>query len=82
MPLNRDRYLAVGPAGQSLPPIAVTDAVVHEGSFTSVADLVTAINVHLAYHNLRPTPYRWKAQGAAILEKIQRARAAQNKIVL
>jgi transposase len=60
----------------------LTDEVVREGSFTSVADLVTAINVHLAYHNLRPTPYRWKAQGAAILEKIQRARAAQSKIVL
>jgi hypothetical protein len=57
----------------------LTDDVVREGSFASVAELVTAINVHLAHHNLKPTPYRWKAQGAAILEKIQRARLAQAK---
>jgi len=55
----------------------LTDDVVREGSFGSVPELVSAINVHLAYHNLKPRPYRWKAQGAAILEKIQRARAAQ-----
>jgi transposase len=54
----------------------LTDDVVREGSFTSVAEFVTAINVHLAHHNLKPTPYRWKAKGAAILEKIQRARQA------
>jgi transposase len=57
----------------------LTDDVVREGSFTSVGELVTAINVHLAQHNLKPTPYRWKAEGAAILEKIQRARLAQAK---
>jgi len=57
----------------------ITDDVVRDGSFASVGELVTAINVHLAHHNLKPTPYRWKAEGAAILEKIQRARAAQAK---
>lgn len=55
----------------------LTDDVVREGSFTSVGELVHAINVHLAHHNLKPTPYRWKAEGAAILAKIQRAREAQ-----
>lgn len=55
----------------------LTDQVVREGSFASVAELVTAINVHLAYHNLKPTPFRWRADGAAILEKIHRARLAQ-----
>jgi hypothetical protein len=60
----------------------LTDDVVREGSFASVHELVTAINVHLAYHNLKPTPYRWKAKGAAILEKIQRARLAQAQAVL
>lgn len=60
----------------------LTDEVVREGSFTSVSELVTAINVHLAHHNLKPTPYRWKAKGAAILEKIQRARQAQAKTAL
>jgi transposase len=57
----------------------LTDDVVREGSFASVGELVTAVNVHLAHHNLNPTPYRWKAEGAAILEKIQRARAARVK---
>jgi transposase len=60
----------------------LTDDVVREGSFASVKELLTAINVHLAHHNLKPTPYRWKAEGAAILEKIQRARLAQAKAVL
>lgn len=60
----------------------LTDEVVREGSFASVNELVTAINVHLAHHNLKPTPYRWKAEGAAILEKIQRARLAQTKTIL
>jgi transposase len=60
----------------------LTDDVVREGSFTSIGELVTAINVHLAHHNLKPVPYRWKASGAAILEKIQRARAAQAQVVL
>jgi len=55
----------------------LTDNVVREGSFGSLQELITAINVHLAHHNLKPTPYRWKADGFAILAKIQRARAAQ-----
>ena len=33
----------------------LTDDVVREGSFASVNELVTAINVHLAHHNLKPT---------------------------
>lgn len=55
----------------------LTDDVVRDGSFESVGELTTAINVYLANHNLAPKPFRWKAQGAAILEKIRRARAAQ-----
>ena len=55
----------------------LTDDVVRDGSFASVAELITAINVHLAHHNLHPKPFRWKADGAAILEKIHRAKAAQ-----
>lgn len=60
----------------------LTDEVIREGSFASVGELVTAIKVHLAHHNLKPVPDRWKAEGAAILEKIQRARLAQAKSVL
>jgi transposase len=57
----------------------LTDDVVREGSFSSVPELVSAINIHLAHHNLKPRPYRWKAAGTAILEKIRRAKAAQAK---
>jgi transposase len=49
--------------------------VVLPGSFASVDDLVQAIWNYLAERNLRPTRYEWKAEGKAILEKIQRARA-------
>ena len=55
----------------------LTEDVIREGSFESVGALTTAINVYLAHHNLAPKPFRWKADGAAILEKIRRARAAQ-----
>ncbi len=55
----------------------LTDDVVREGSLASVKELVTAINVQVAHNNLKPTTYHWKANGAAILEKIQRARLAQ-----
>lgn len=60
----------------------LTDDVIREGSFESVSDLVSKINVHLTHHNLKPTPYRWRADGAAILERIRRARAAQANSVL
>lgn len=55
----------------------LTDDVVREGSFASVQELVSDINVHLAHHNLNPKPYRWKAKGEDILRKIQRAREIQ-----
>lgn len=55
----------------------LTEDVVREGSFESVGALTTAINVYLANHNLAPKPFRWKAEGAAILEKIRRARAVR-----
>lgn len=60
----------------------LTDEVVRDGSFSSVAELVTAINVHLANHNLQPKPFRWKADGTTILQKIPRARLAQATAVL
>jgi len=54
----------------------LTEDVVREGSFTSVADLVKAIEQYLAARNENPKPYRWKAKGEEILAKIGRARAA------
>ena len=47
----------------------LTGDVVREGSFTSVADLTRSIETYLAERNADPKPYRWKADGAAILEK-------------
>lgn len=47
-----------------------------EGSFGSVRDLTLAIEIYLTERNLDPKPYRWRAKGADILAKIQRARQA------
>ncbi len=58
----------------------LTDDVLREGSFGSVPELVTAIKVHVAHHNLQPRPYRWKADGVTILEKIRRAKATQAQV--
>lgn len=51
---------------------------VREGSFGSVGDLVGSIEAYLAARNLDPVRYEWKAEGKAILEKIERARAARD----
>jgi transposase len=57
----------------------LTGDVIRAGSFTSVKELVADIETYLAQRNADPRPYTWKAEGAAILEKIQRARAALNR---
>ncbi|MGH6913117.1 MAG: transposase, partial [Geminicoccales bacterium] len=54
----------------------LTKAVVREGSFASVRQLISAIETYLARHNLAPKRYVWAAKGEAILAKILRARAA------
>jgi len=43
------------------------------GSFQSVRDLVEAIDAYLAHHNLRAKRYLWRADGAEVLRKINRA---------
>jgi transposase len=43
------------------------------GSFGSVPELVDALLAYLARHNLQPKRYVWRADGAAVLAKIQRA---------
>jgi transposase len=57
----------------------LTEDVIRTGSFASVSELVSDINAYLAQRNADPRPYKWKAEGAAILEKIKRARAALNQ---
>lgn len=57
----------------------LTADVIRTGSFGSVKELVDDINAYLAERNANPKPYRWKAKGEAILEKIHRARTALNR---
>jgi len=54
----------------------LTEDVIRTGSFASVGELVRDIKAYLADRNAHPRPYKWKAGGEAILEKIRRARAA------
>jgi transposase len=57
----------------------LTQDVIRAGSFASVGELVRDIEAYLAERNANPRPYEWKAEGAAILEKINRARAVLAK---
>lgn len=57
----------------------LTGDVIRAGSFASVNELVRDIKVYLAERNANPKPYKWKAEGAEILAKIKRARAALDK---
>ena len=59
----------------------LTDDVIRAGSFASVNELVRDIKAYLAERNANPKPYSWKAEGAEILAKIKRARAAPRKCI-
>jgi len=54
----------------------LTEDAIRDESFTGVAELIAAINGYLAERNLAPKRYIWKAEGAEILKKIEKARAA------
>ena len=58
----------------------LTADVIRSGSFASVKELVDDVNAYLAERNDNPKPYKWKAKGEVILEKIHRARTALDKI--
>jgi transposase len=57
----------------------LTDDVIRAGSFTSVNELVRDIKAYLTARNAAPKPYVWRAKGAEILAKINRARAVIEK---
>ncbi len=57
----------------------LTGDVIRAGSFASVNELVRDIKTYLVARNANPKPYVWKAEGAKILAKINRARAALTK---
>jgi transposase len=58
----------------------LTVECVRDGSFTSVDDLIKAMELYLRERDLNPVRYQWKADGAAILAKIQRARLALDQV--
>jgi transposase len=57
----------------------LSEEAISEGSFHNVRELTQAIEIYLAQRNLDPKPYRWRAKGADILAKIQRARQVMAK---
>lgn len=52
----------------------ITADCIRDGSFQNVQELVHAILEYLAARNENPKRYIWKAKGAEILAKIQRAK--------
>lgn len=40
------------------------------GVFTSVPDLVTAIDDYIAHHNTNPKPFTWTKSARSILQKV------------
>jgi transposase len=59
----------------------LTEDVVREGSFASVAELVSDMNQYLVDRNLQPKPYRWRADGESILQKIHDARQCEREVI-
>ncbi|MEX2553807.1 MAG: IS630 family transposase [Actinomycetota bacterium] len=52
----------------------ITDKAIRRGSFTSVAELIAAIERYLTAHNNNPKPLVWTATANSILEKVKRGR--------
>ncbi len=58
----------------------LTDKRLRRGVFSSVADLVAAIEMWVAHWNSDPKPFVWHTPAAEIIEKVQRGRAALHQI--
>src|SRR3954447_9976436 len=58
----------------------ITQDAIRDGSFSSVRQLIVAIEEYLTLRNEEPKRYQWRAKGEEILEKLQRARQAQPKV--
>ena len=50
------------------------------GVFRSVAELIAAIQEHVAAHNANPAPFVWTAKASDILAKVKRARRNLHKM--
>ena len=55
----------------------ITQEAIRDGSFSSVRQLIVAIEEYLTLRNEEPKRYQWRAKGEEILKKLQRARQAQ-----
>jgi transposase len=51
----------------------ITTERLRRGVFTSVAELVAAINEYVAHHNTKPKPFIWTKSSRDILQKVIRA---------
>lgn len=56
----------------------LTEKRIRRGVFTSVPNLIEAIDSYMADHNLNPKAFTWTAKAAEIIEKVQRARQVLN----
>jgi transposase len=51
----------------------ITDKRLRRGVFTSVPELITAIDEYIAHHNTKPKPFIWTKSARDILQKVIRA---------
>ena len=54
----------------------LTDKAIRRASFTSVAELIQAIEAYLAAYNADPKPLVWTATADSILKKVKRGRVS------
>ncbi len=57
----------------------ITQKMIRRGVFTSVPELVSAIDKYLKVHNAAPAPYIWTKSASDILAKVERARRKLDK---
>ncbi len=53
----------------------LTTERLRRGVFTSVPELVTAIDEYVAHHNVDPKPFTWTQRARDILRKVIRAKS-------
>ena len=51
----------------------ITTERLRRGVFTSVPELIEAINEYIGHHNIKPKPFIWIAKAKDILQKVIRA---------
>ncbi len=57
----------------------ITDKRIRRGCFSSVEDLVVAIEQYIAEHNEHPKPFKWTATVADIIDTVSKARESLDK---